>query len=132
MNKIVEDVIKFYENSALEEFINSEKFKTLKSKVDAAGYTLDYRICVASEANRRVVDKKIIYLSYLCFEVLDKQNNVIEIFDEGCLTWASYLVRVINKKKFKNLQEYIEFLDWKEDEDMIGQLDFCISQINID
>lgn len=107
-------ILNFYCESEIKSFKKSDLFIELESIVKELNYIL---ICEYGKECSNIKSENI----YLSLTVYNKNNEIIEIFDEGCLSAATILILVDKRKRF-------EFFSWK-DEDFIESIQWIINEL---
>lgn len=110
----ISETIKYYCENEMKDFKDSSFYKRIEELVNLKELKLD--CSYGNSVNKK--DKNF----YLGISILDKNNNVIEIYDEGHLGISTILVLIDKKDRFK-------FFPWTDDE-FIEDLNWIIENLN--
>ncbi len=106
-NRIIE-TIKYYCENEVQDFKNSSYYKKIEDLVALKNLIIE----CSYDRSLDTKDKNI----YLGISILDKNNNYIELYDEGTLSISTMIVLFDKKDKIKffpwNDNEFIEDLNW--------------------
>lgn len=115
METSVENTLKYYCELEIEKFNSSSIYYMLNELIKSK--ELNLKIDFGKSKDEK--DKNL----YLSLSVHDKNDELIEIFDEGFLTTSTILVMIDKKERYK-------FFSWQDDE-FIEDLNWIIKQLNI-
>lgn len=106
----ISETINYYCENEMKDFKDSSFYKKIEELVNLKELKLE---CSYGKA----LDKNL----YLGISILDKNGELVEIFDDGFLTTSTMLIMVDKKDRFK-------FFSW-QDEDFIEDLNWIIEKI---
>lgn len=115
MERSLKDTLKYYCEKEIEKFVSSSIYSKLSELVESHKFNLKLEFGNAREEK----DKNI----YLSLSVHDKNDELIEIFDDGFLTTSTMLVMVDKKDRYK-------FFSWQDDE-FLEDLNWIIKKLNV-
>ncbi len=110
----ISETIKYYCENEMKDFKDSSIYKRIEELVNLKGLKLD---CSYGKALEQI-DENL----YLGISVLDKNNNIIEIYDDGFLSVSTIIVLIDKKDKVK-------FFPWTDDE-FLEDLNWIIKNLN--
>lgn len=108
MNDKIKQTLEYYCQNELNDFYNSEYFSEIKNLADAHNFVLERKVWKADNDNKL----------YLIVRVLDGNNLIVEIWDDGSLVASTELVSV-------DKRERVKFFPW-DDEDFVDSLNWII------
>ena len=113
METRVKNTLKYYCELQIVEFNSSSIFSILSELVESQELKLKIDFGKAKDDK----DENL----YLSLSIHDKNDELIEIFDEGFLTTSTMLIMIDKKERFK-------FFSWQDDE-FIEDLNWIIKQL---
>ena len=113
METSVKNTLKYYCELQIVEFNSSSIFSILSELVESQELKLKIDFGKAKDDK----DENL----YLSLSIHDKNDELIEIFDEGFLTTSTMLIMIDKKERFK-------FFSWQDDE-FIEDLNWIIKQL---
>lgn len=115
MNENISKTLNFYCQNELNTLKQSDLYYTLNKKVESLGLKL---ICDFGKEKDNTKSNDL----YISVSILNKQNEFIEIWDEGFLTTAAILVLADKKERVK-------FFSWK-DKEFLEDINWIINQLD--
>ena len=113
MEASVNDTLEYYCESEISRFISSSIYSTLNELAKSHEFNLE------SDFGKAKDEKDNSF--YLSLSVLDKNGELVKVFDDSCLTTATMLVLVDKKERYK-------FFSWQDD-DFITDLYWIMDQL---
>lgn len=115
MNENISETLNFYCQNEINRLKQNDLYVSLSEKVETLGLKLT---CDFGKEKDSTISNKL----YISISILNKKDEIIEIWDEGFLTIATILVLIDKKGK-------IMFFSWKDNE-FLKDINWIINQLD--